>query len=297
MEPAVAIEDVSHRYGDVDALRSVSLTVPAGEIVGLIGPNGAGKTTLVRIMCGVIKPMTGAVTVFGHEPRDLDPGAIGLLPQAFSPPGRLTGRELIQYYRDLSGASRSVDDVLAAVGMTAADDRWYERLSGGQQRRLCVGSAIVNDPKLVVLDEPTTGIDPAGRQRIWSLLKQLRDDGHTIVVTTHDMAEAAALSDRVALLAGGALVAVDHPDALIDRHGGTARVRIEPAEPLAPEVIDDLAVDVSSHNGTYELVGLEPYQLADVIGTLATAGVSFRRITWQEPTLEDVYHELAGNSK
>ena len=294
MDAAVTVEGLAHRYGDVDALRSVSLSVAPGEIVGLIGPNGAGKTTLVRAICGVLEPTAGSVTVFDRRPRDLEPGTIGLLPQAFSPPDRLTGRELIQYYADLSGATRSVDDVLAAVGMADADDRWYERLSGGQRRRLCVGTAIVNDPELVVLDEPTTGIDPAGRRRVWSLLERLRDDGRTVLVTTHDMAEAAALGDRVALLSDGELVAFDRPDALVDRHGGEARVRIEPTDSLPSAVLDDLAVDVRANNGTYELVGIAPDQLAEVIGSLAAAGISFRRITWEEPTLEDVYHELAG---
>ena len=292
MEPIVDLEHVRHRFGSITALRDVSFSIETGEIFGLIGPNGAGKTTLVRAICGILEPDHGSIAVMGSSPALIPAGTIGFLPQAFAPPGRLTGRELIDYYARLFPDTRSVDDVLADVGMSDAADQWYEQLSGGQQRRICVGTAIVHDPPLLILDEPTTGIDPAGRRRLWSLLAELRDAGRTILVTTHDMTEAATLSDRVALIADGRIVALDCPDALIDAHAEAPSVRFELREPLAAGVRERIPVPIVVTDEGYELTDVEPDQLADVISTLVAEDISFRRITWAEPGLENVYHQL-----
>src|SRR6056297_853038 len=180
MADALVAEDVRRRYGDTVALDGVSLSVGEGEVFALIGPNGAGKTTLVRALTGTTEPDSGAVSVFGTDPTEADRQRLGLLPQSFDPPERLTARELIEYYAGLYDEARDPEAVLSEVGLDSGDSTWYENLSGGQKRRTCVGTALVNDPDVLFLDEPTTGIDPGGRRALWSLIEELAERGTTV---------------------------------------------------------------------------------------------------------------------
>lgn len=224
-EPVVRAAGVRKTYGDTVALDGVSVDVAAGEVFGLVGPNGAGKTTLVRALTGTTR-VEGTVSVFDTPPAEGDRSRIGLLPQEFAPAGRLTVRELLAYYAGLYDESRAVADVLADVGLTDAADTWYEDLSGGQKRRACVGAALVNDPDLLFLDEPTTGIDPAGRRAVWGLVESLAAAGTAVVLTSHSMTEIERLSDRVGLLREGRLVAVGPPAELVADHAGAPRLVI-----------------------------------------------------------------------
>ena len=290
---AVVAEDVRRQYGDTVALDGVSLTLEAGEVFALVGPNGAGKTTLVRALTGTTDA-EGDVSVFGQAPRHVDRQRIGVLPQSFSPHARLSARELVEYYAGLYDDARDVEAVLEDVGMAASADTWYEDLSGGQQRRTCVGTTLVNDPDLLVLDEPTTGIDPAGRRSLWDLLDGLAERGVTILLTTHSMAEASRLADRVGLLADGRLVARDSPAALVAEHGGEPRLTVTGAfdETLAAEL--SYPAELSSEAITVH--GVTPTEIGDVVAELETHGVAYDGIAWSEPDLEDVYMALAGES-
>ena len=290
MAATLVAEDLRRTYGETVALDGVSLSVEAGEVFALVGPNGAGKTTLVRALTGTTDA-EGSVSLFGADPRAVDPERVGLLPQAFDPPERLTARELIAYYGGLYDEARDVDAVLADVGLAGDADTWYENLSGGQQRRTCVGTALVNDPDLLFLDEPTTGIDPAGRRALWRLVEELADGGTTVVLTTHDMDEAHRLADRVGLLADGRLVAVDDPDALVAEYGGDARLVVETdADPGAV----DLAYPVEHRDDRLVVSGVEPRDIGTVVDALETAGVEYDALTWTESDLADVYLQLAG---
>jgi len=293
---AVRAMDVRREYGETVALDGVSLTIESGEVFALVGPNGAGKTTLVRALMGTTDA-EGTVEVLGTSPRAVDPERVGLLPQAFDPPERLTARELLAYYAGLYDDARPVDAVLEDVGLTGAADTWYGALSGGQQRRTCVGVALVNDPDLLFLDEPTTGIDPAGRRALWDLLADLADAGTTIVLTTHDMEEAHTLADRVGLLAAGDLVAVDDPDALVAEHGGESRLVVSMDEDTtAPVEPDEIPVDYRTcrRDGKLIVYGVAPAAIGTVVDALDSVGVAYDELTWAEPDLEDVYLELAG---
>ncbi|MFC6737269.1 ABC transporter ATP-binding protein, partial [Halolamina salina] len=223
MDAAVVADDVTKRYGDLVAVDGVSLSVPAGTVFGLIGPNGAGKTSLVRCLTGTTE-YEGEVSLLGSSPESVDRSRIGLLPQSFSPPERLTVRELLGYYAELYDEARDVSSVIAEVGLEDSADTWYEELSGGQQRRACVGITLVNDPDVLFLDEPTTGIDPAGRRDLWTLIEKLAAAGTTVVLTSHSMDEVERLADRVAMLADGEVVAEGSPAALIAEHGGESRL-------------------------------------------------------------------------
>jgi len=298
-EPVVAGDGVRKSYGDVVALDGVEVRVEPGEVFGLIGPNGAGKTTLVRALTGTTDA-EGVLKVFGVPPTEVDPQRVGLLPQSFDPPERLTATELVDYYGGLYDAARDTDAVLRDVGMADDADAWYETLSGGQKRRTCVATAIVNDPDLLFLDEPTTGIDPAGRRSIHRLIERLADDGTTVFLTSHAMDEVERLADRVALLRDGAVVAVGAPDDLIAEHGGDPRLEVTLGEAAAE--VDAEAVTaalsgraaVESTRKGLRIVGVRPEDIGDAVDALEAAGVAFESLAWSEPSLEDVYLRLTG---
>ncbi|MCL9813448.1 ABC transporter ATP-binding protein [Natranaeroarchaeum aerophilus] len=299
MTALLSADDVSKSYGDLVALDGVSLSVREGEVFALIGPNGAGKTTLVRALTGTVEPTAGTVTVFGESPADIDARRLGVLPQSFSPPDRLTARELLTYYAGLYDDPLDPEEVLATVGLRDAGDTWYENLSGGQQRRVCLGSALVNDPDLLFLDEPTTGIDPAGRRTVAERVETLAAGGTTVLLTTHDMAEAEALADRVGLLADGELVAVGTPDELLAEYGGESRLEIDldaEAETVASMLAESGFDATTTHRGV-AVHGIAPTEIGRVVDVLDAEGLSYTALTWREPTLEDVYMTLAGDEE
>jgi len=294
MNEAVVASGVHKSYGDTVALGGVDLSVAEGEVFGLIGPNGAGKTTLIRALTGTTQ-VTGEIQVFGSEPTAVDADRIGLLPQSFSPPSRLTARELIDYYAGLYGTARDTEAVLADVGLTETADSWYETLSGGQQRRVCVGTALVNDPDLLFLDEPTTGIDPVGRRSLWELLESLADGGTTVVLTSHSMTEVERLSDRVGLLQDGQLVAVGTPEDLINDHGGQSRLVIgTETGHEAAAALRTAGFSATSSPAEIVVDGVSPVDIGAAVDVLSSSGISYDSLTWTEPSLEDVYLQLTG---
>jgi ABC-2 type transport system ATP-binding protein len=291
MDEVLVADGVRKAYGDVVALDGVSLSVDAGEVFGLIGPNGAGKTTLVRALTGTTR-VDGSVQVLGTSPRAVDPARVGLLPQSFAPPSRLTPQELLQYFAGLYDQSRDPASVLDDVGLAGAADTWYEKLSGGQQRRTCVGIALVNDPDVLFLDEPTTGIDPAGRRALWDLLEGLADGGTTVFLTSHSMAEVQRLADRVGLLADGSLVAVDTPEALVRDHGGQSRLVVRTAAGTEAVADAGFAVEASAEELVFHDVS--PTEIAEAVAVLEERGVGYESLIWTQPDLEDVYLRLTG---
>ncbi len=295
MEAVVGAEDVRKTYGDVVALSSVSLSVGRGEVFALIGPNGAGKTTLVRALTGTTEPDSGTTQILGEHPTAVDRGRLGVLPQNFTPPDRLTARELLAYYAGLYDEARDPETVLADVGLADAGETWYENLSGGQQRRVCVGSALVNDPDVLFLDEPTTGIDPAGRRTVWRLIEDLAAAGTTVFLTTHDMAEAERLADRVGLLADGELVAVGTPEALVAEHGGSSHLAVDTEADAT--AFDDLEYPTEVRNGSVVVDDVSPAEIGTVVAYLEGRDLEYTGLTWAEPDLEDVYLELADDAE
>lgn len=290
--------DVRREYEDTVALDGVSLSVDEGEVFSLIGPNGAGKTTLIRSLTGTTD-FEGSVELFGTPPEQTDPQQIGLLPQSFSPSGRLTARELLTYYSGLYDHTRSIEDTLDDVGMTDAADTWYEDLSGGQQRRVCVGIALAHDPALLVLDEPTTGIDPSGRHDIWELLENLSAAGTTVLLTTHYMEEAEHLADRVGLLADGSLIAEGPPAELIDTHGGENRLTVDVEQGTEPtaaaRAVESLGADIETDGRTVTIHGVSPRTIGDALDAFDLADIAYDALSWQQPDLESVYLALTEN--
>jgi ABC-2 type transport system ATP-binding protein len=293
MDAVLRAEDVRREYGDRVALDGVSLAVDDGEVFALVGPNGAGKTTLVRALTGTTA-VDGSVSVFGDSPSTVEESRLGVLPQSFSPPARLSTRELLAYYAGLYDDPRDVDEVLDDMGMAESADTRYENLSGGQQRRTCVGATLVNDPDLLVLDEPTTGIDPAGRRALWELLDGLAAGGTTILLTTHYMAEAERLANRVGLLADGKLAAVGTPGDLIAEYGGRTRLEITTD---ADATALDVAHPVESTPAGIVAGGVSATDIGTVVEALERNGISYGELAWRQPDLEDVYLAVTDESR
>jgi len=291
MAPVVVADDVRKTYGDTVALDGVSLSVAAGEVFALIGPNGAGKTTLTRCLTGTRTPDGGTVTLFDEAPSEAAKERLGLLPQEFDPPDRLTPRELVAYYAGLYDHAGRPADLLRTVGMDPETETWYADLSGGEQRRTCVAASLANDPDVLFVDEPTTGIDPAGRRALWDVFEDLADAGTTVFLTTHYMAEAERLADRVGLLADGSLVAVGTPDELVSEYGGEQYLSIE--TDADDEALAGLGYDVRRDGDAVHVLGVPPEAIGDVAAELESRGVAFDALSWKEPDLEDVYLALA----
>lgn len=244
----VQMNDAVKRYGDVVAVDRVTLTVDEGMIVGLIGPSGSGKTTIVRLLTGVLKPTEGDVRVLDEIPtryRRRTRERIGYMPQQFILYPDLTAAENLSFVAALFGLygrrrGRRIDEMLALVELTDARDRRAKDLSGGMQRRLELACALVHDPTVLFIDEPTAGIDPMLRQAIWAEFRRLSDAGRTLLVTTQYVGEA-EYCDQVALLAEGRLVALDSPEALRRRAAGGEVIEVELREPVETATLVDLS--------------------------------------------------------
>ncbi len=304
-EPVLEVVDVRKRYGETVALDGVTLTVDAGELFGLLGPNGAGKTTLIKILCGLTEADSGDVKLFG-EPfnrtrRDLR-RLVGIGTQDLSIYPDLSARENLRFFGKLYGlggrALRSrVDDVLAAVGLTdRADDR-AGTFSGGMKRRLNLAAAVVHGPKLLFLDEPTTGVDPQSRNHIFRQVKTLNEAGVTVIYTSHYMEEVQALCRRIAILDNGTLRACDTLPHLLKILDGRVRLRL--ASPVAAfeNRLAELpgAKKVRSIEDGFEVTTDSVPELLPAVMTLsAELGATIAAIEPHEPTLERVFLHLTG---
>ncbi|MFC5720530.1 ABC transporter ATP-binding protein [Streptomyces gamaensis] len=291
--PALVLEGVRKRYGDVQAVAGISLTVGRGEFFGVLGPNGAGKTTLIEIMEGLREADAGSVSVLGQSPW---PRRISLLPrigvqtQSSAFFTRLTAREHLETVAALYGAGHGgAARALALVGLEGQGDVRVDVLSGGQRQRLAIASALVHGPELIFLDEPTAALDPQARRALWEVLRALKGEGRTIVYTTHHLDEAEALCDRVAIVVAGEVVALDSPARLVDAAGAPSRLMV-PEERISPERAREFAgVDrVVVEGGAVVLETREPGPVLAAVG----AAVGLDGVRTHSATLEDVYLEL-----
>lgn len=218
------VEDLNIQYGSVQAVKDVSFDVRPGEIFGLLGPNGAGKTSTLSAVEGLLKPQSGSIRVDGHLLNE-DPlaakAAMGVQLQATSFQAELKVSEIIQLYAGIYGVALTREhlmQILDSIQLADAAGKRFGQLSGGQQQRVSLSIALIHDPRLVLLDEPTTGLDPQSRRQLWERMEAIRAKGHAIVLTTHSMEEAEAVCDRIGIIDHGRVIAVDTPLGLIDRH-------------------------------------------------------------------------------
>jgi ABC-2 type transport system ATP-binding protein len=291
---AVRVRGLVKRYGAVQAVGGIDLDIRRGEIFALLGPNGAGKTTTCEILEGYRRRDAGDVSVLGCDPgheRERLKARIGIVLQSTGVERYLSVRETVTMYAGFYPHPRAVDEVIDLVGLAAKRNERVIRLSGGQQRRLDVAIALAGDPELLFLDEPTTGFDPSARHEAWDVIKNLVVLGKTVVLTTHYMDEAQFLADRVAVIAGGRIVAEGPPATLGKRDRGQARIRyrLEARGAVIPEQFRG----EPGHDGFVELRVQEPVRvLHDLTSWALESNVAIEGLEVSRPSLEDVYLEL-----
>ncbi len=300
MQITLEVNELRKSYAQVRALDGVSFNVCSGEVFGVLGPNGAGKTTSVECILGLRKPDSGTVRVFGmtHADHELEIKArVGAQLQTTGMYPNLRVRELIQLFGDLFPAARPANELIELLGLQEKAKTMSKNLSGGQRQRLAVALALVNNPDLVFLDEPTTGLDPQARRSLWAVIEQLKGQGKTVLLTTHYMEEAEHLCDRVAVMDHGKIIALDTPGALIRQHFEESAIEFQNPGNISHQQLASLAGvrQVLFENGNITLYSVDiPHSMAGLLEFQAQAGSSFSNITVRQASLEDVFLKLTG---
>ena len=297
---AISCEGLVKRYGNVTAVNGLNLEVRAGECFGLLGPNGAGKTTTVEILEGLNEPDAGTVRVLGgswrRNGRDLR-GRIGIQLQETQLAEKLTVLETIELFRSFYKTGLAPREVMRIVQLEDKEKAWVRKLSGGQRQRLSLAAALVGDPEILFLDEPTTGLDPQARRQVWDVIADVKQRGGTVLLTTHYMEEAERLCDRIAIVDRGEVIALDTPHGLIARLGAEHVLEIE------TESVPDLArlrvlvdvIDVRLDGTIVSLTVREVHRAVPaLLGELAAQSVALTRLTTHHATLEDVFVAMTG---
>jgi ABC-2 type transport system ATP-binding protein len=306
---AIRVKDLRKQYsgrsGPVHAVNGVDLEIKQGECFGLLGPNGAGKTTTVEILEGLNQPTSGEVEVLGMEWRGHEAAIrerIGVTLQETRFPDKETVYEILALFRSFYQSGLPPEDVIARVSLESKASSFIEQLSGGQQQRLAVAVALVGDPEILFLDEPTTGLDPQSRRQLWDVIRDLRDRGRTVVLTTHYMDEAERLCDRVAIIDQGKIIAQGSPAELIARLGGDHIVEFALDGAVAPAAEEadsflglDSVLSTRVENDGYSLTVAEPHRaIPALLDELDRRRRPLIRLTTRHVSLEDVFVSLTG---
>jgi len=299
METVVLVEDLKKSYGEVHAVSGVSLQVFRGEIFGIVGPNGAGKTTTMDCIVAMREMDSGSIRVLGLDPlsqRKALLEKVGIQQQESELPGRIKVREALELFSCFYKSSADITGLLAKLGLTEKSDSHFSALSGGQKKRLFVALALVGDPEIVFLDELTSGLDPQARRSMWELVKNLRDDGKTVFLSTHYMDEAEKLCDRVAIIDNGRIVALDTPASLIRSHSYALSVVM-----AVPDNFDEM--ELLSIPGVAEVIRendkatarlTESSAVVEIVKLLIQKDIALSDFHTEKSTLEDVFLKLTG---
>ena len=296
--PAIKIEQVHKYFGSLHALRGIDLTINQGEFFGLLGPNGAGKSTLINILAGLLKPTSGKVEIMGHD-TELDYQAarlaLGVVPQELVFDPFFNVREMLRFQAGYFGRGREndvwVDEIIESLGLTDKAHTNMRQLSGGMKRRALIAQALVHKPPVIVLDEPTAGVDVELRQMLWQFIKRLNKDGHTIILTTHYLEEAETLCERVAMMKDGKIVALDTTANLLSKLPGK-NLRLVLGQATLPTTL--LPMLKSGQNGVFTLALTELSQIEFALSELRKSNITVQEMQLIEADLEDVFMSLVG---
>jgi ABC-2 type transport system ATP-binding protein len=300
-EQVIEVENLTKRYGALLAVNDISFTVRKGEVFAFLGANGAGKTTTVEIIETIRTPTSGQVRLLGldvtKKKREFI-HRIGVLPQGFNSFGRITVRETIQYYARLFGCKNAdVAGLIALADLTDKTDEQFKNLSGGLKQRLGIAVALVNDPEVVFLDEPTTGLDPRARRAVWKVLLGLKNQGKTIFLTTHYMEEAEFLADRVAIISKGKIIALDSPGTLTESNANYMVLTLQSVDERAFEIIGKIGFEPVHDNHRNIKVRLERADdVQKILNAVQAGGATFRGLDVRKPNLEEVFLQLTGEA-
>ncbi|AUS77060.1 ABC transporter ATP-binding protein [Actinoalloteichus sp. AHMU CJ021] len=297
---AIEVNELHKRYGSTVAVHDVSLSVRQGEIFGILGRNGAGKSTTVECVAGLLRPTSGTVRVLGldpHRDRDRVRQVLGVQLQSSDLHNALTVRELVRLYRSFYGDGADPDELIDRVGLTSRRDHRFENLSGGQQQRLSVALALVGNPRVALLDELTTGLDPQARRDIWALVEDLRSDGVTVLLVSHLMEEIERLCDRIAIIDAGRIIALDTPAGLVSGAGLGQRVRFQVNGPFDQAVLDRLpeVTSVRVEGGQVTVRG-DGDLLQSVSRALVHGNIIATETRLERPNLDDAFLALTGRA-
>lgn len=298
-EFAITVDGLSKVYGSLRAVDNISFSVRRGELFAFLGPNGAGKTTTTEIIETIRTPTSGTVTILGRDvvkEKAEIVKRIGVLPQEFSSFDRITVKETIEYFSRLFGVRRpDVDGLIRLVNLQEKRNELYKNLSGGLKQRLGIAISLVNDPEIVFLDEPTTGLDPRARREVWNVLLGLKKKGKTIFLTTHYMEEAELLADTVAIISKGKIIAMGSPDELIERNTDHLIITFKCADAKVAETANAIGYEtfrVSNSNIQVKAKRTEDLQI--ILDALKNTNASYRSLDVRKSNLEEVFLKMTG---
>jgi ABC-2 type transport system ATP-binding protein len=299
MVPTIEVRNLRRTYGDVRAVDGISFEVAEGEIFGLVGPNGAGKTTTIECLEGLRSPSSGHVRVLGMDPsaeRRAITERIGVQLQESALPARLRVEEALTLFGSLYRRRVKIDSLLEVLSLTEKRTTAFANLSGGQKQRLFIALALVHRPEIVFFDELTTGLDPQARRSMWELVRQIRDRGCTVVLSTHYMEEAERLCDRIMIVDRGRIVALDTPEALIGSLGADQRIvfGLSAGQDVTNLTRLSAVSRIEQSDGRVIVYGHGDRFASSVVSALEDAGVSFSDLRTEQPNLEDVFLSLTG---
>jgi ABC-2 type transport system ATP-binding protein len=298
----VEVSELRKRYGQVQAVDRVSFTVMPGEVLGLLGPNGAGKTSTMEIILGLRKPDSGIARILGmshSEDSDRIKSRMGAQLQTTGMYPTHTVREMVELFAAFFPKSTQAHSLIERVGLQDKADARVKTLSGGQRQRLAIALALVNEPEVVFLDEPTTGLDPQARHSVWDLVQDLKHSGITVLLTTHYMEEAERLCDRVAILDQGRIIELDSPAALVNKHFRHIAIEFELPSGMPPEGFEGLRgvdnVIISDRRVTLYSADV-PATMAALLDVASENGAPLQHIVVRQASLEDVFLKITGRS-
>lgn len=296
----ISVSNLKKSYGQIRAVDGLSFEVLEGEVYSLLGPNGAGKTTTVEIVEGLRKPDSGEVKILGMDPwssRTSMRDTVGIMPQDFRFVERITPEEAIKFYCSLFGVADRSAELLNLVELEDVRNVYFQNLSGGQKQKLGICLSLVNDPKVIFLDEPTTGLDPRARRRIWDLIRKLKAEGRTVILTTHYLEEAEMLADRVGIVFRGKMLVEGTPKEIIEKMGKGKRLLVSSDEKLLDYIRTELKLQCTPENDLISAHVNSNKDVIDILSFVERNDIPLSSLELREDTLEDIFVDLVGKEE